>query len=868
MNSRRRLIYIQRLFDILLLYVNSIGIMGALLEVLEVPWGSADRMLFWAVLFCFCITAVFFWNGEEWKRLFKRSGICAGVYLFLILVFNKEVWGGFFLGLRGAVENLNERYQFHLTWPDSLKILREAGWERGSEEWIILFAVLMIILPFIMLAGLMLTRGRIIWLLLGNLLWFTAACTCDIFPDFFYLVFCILGAVAVLVRREFGENCGAGLAAVAWVLALSGVALGLTYFYLMPVMDEKYEEGYDDRIQFYKMVNDEWIPWVWDKVSGFGVGSGTDVTGTLNRRDPFAYTAEDIYQVTVDGVPEGVLYLKGFVGADYGKKEWSARSDRDLEEYYEKAGFQLPKDYSLLPSISYEAVGRMQENQSTEHIQIEELANRGSYSVYPYGALLTEDYRVHADGSVVRKDREYGFLYRYLGGLGGTGILAGKWDTLERQYRKYVHDSFLEYPQDLEHLAEALDKADIRTDSVYHCAADIMTFLDRHAVYELDAGKNPSGTDFVEYFLFESHEGYCVHFASSAVLALRYFGIPARYATGYVVSPCDFKAAEKGTYTAVVTSKQAHAWAEIYLDGIGWVPVEMTPGAVAVEGDNRAEQLAGIGELTGEGHVQPPSVRQEGEALPPEILEPTPSPKEEQSSEPGSDSEAEEPGEEPEESTEEKSEETPKLGPQEASEEMPEDKEPGEEAKEKESDEESEEKKSESEPEEAPDKGDEKGTASGKGLIVVLEVLAAISLPSALLLLGKYMHNRAVLRWQRNLREAGARRQVLLLYQNLRKVLGLAGCPEYLEVDGEAFWRRLEKLFPRTEGEAEEFQMKYLMLCSVLEKASFSLREPSWEQVGSVIQVHDELVWEAYEKLPLYKKPLFILRGCHRSAQQ
>jgi hypothetical protein len=83
----------------------------------------------------------------------------------------------------------------------------------------------------------------------------------------------------------------------------------------------------------------------------------------------------------------------------------------------------------------------------------------------------------------------------------------------------------------------------------------------------------------VEYFLSESHVGYCQHFASAGVLLLRQMGIPARYASGYIVkSGSFFKNADGDGYTAVVTDRAAHAWAEIYLEDIGWVPVEMTPG--------------------------------------------------------------------------------------------------------------------------------------------------------------------------------------------------------------------------------------------------------------------------------------------------
>ena len=93
-----------------------------------------------------------------------------------------------------------------------------------------------------------------------------------------------------------------------------------------------------------------------------------------------------------------------------------------------------------------------------------------------------------------------------------------------------------------------------------------------------EPGLFPVNEDPVEYFLFESQEGYCQHYASAAVLMYRLYGIPARYATGYVVLPDAFSARGE-EYVAEVTDVSAHAWPEIYLENYGWVPVEVTPSS-------------------------------------------------------------------------------------------------------------------------------------------------------------------------------------------------------------------------------------------------------------------------------------------------
>ena len=105
----------------------------------------------------------------------------------------------------------------------------------------------------------------------------------------------------------------------------------------------------------------------------------------------------------------------------------------------------------------------------------------------------------------------------------------------------------------------------------------ILSVLQSSAVYTRTPGLFPLNEDPVEYFLFEGQAGYCQHFASAAVLMYRLYGIPARYATGYAVSPSDFTRQEDGSYLAVVTDESAHAWPEIFATDYGWVPIEVTP---------------------------------------------------------------------------------------------------------------------------------------------------------------------------------------------------------------------------------------------------------------------------------------------------
>ncbi len=94
----------------------------------------------------------------------------------------------------------------------------------------------------------------------------------------------------------------------------------------------------------------------------------------------------------------------------------------------------------------------------------------------------------------------------------------------------------------------------------------------RQYKYNMNPAQGTS-ENFVDAFLFETGEGYCIHFASAMVELLRLDGIPARFVQGYGYQ---FKGNKQGTKT--IMGSNAHAWAEAYIDGIGWIPFEPTAG--------------------------------------------------------------------------------------------------------------------------------------------------------------------------------------------------------------------------------------------------------------------------------------------------
>ena len=81
--------------------------------------------------------------------------------------------------------------------------------------------------------------------------------------------------------------------------------------------------------------------------------------------------------------------------------------------------------------------------------------------------------------------------------------------------------------------------------------------------------------DYLDYFIFENPNGYCSYFSTAFVLMARAEGIPARHVQGYRI-PVE----QLGMTT--VTSDMAHAWPEAYIEGVGWIAFEPTPGYKSV----------------------------------------------------------------------------------------------------------------------------------------------------------------------------------------------------------------------------------------------------------------------------------------------
>lgn len=147
---------------------------------------------------------------------------------------------------------------------------------------------------------------------------------------------------------------------------------------------------------------------------------------------------------------------------------------------------------------------------------------------------------------------------------------------IERRYRDFVYSNYLYLPTNIFSRIEKLASyITYNENNRFQKVIAIQNYLSQNYEYNLNPPQSDNKKeDFVEYFLFDSKEGYCTYYATAMVLMLRTLGVPARYVEGYLVQGDGIM--ENNMCKRVVTDSNAHAWPEVYFDSVGWLPFEPT----------------------------------------------------------------------------------------------------------------------------------------------------------------------------------------------------------------------------------------------------------------------------------------------------
>ena len=275
---------------------------------------------------------------------------------------------------------------------------------------------------------------------------------------------------------------------------------------------------------------------------------------TLDLTVTFDYSKlyEEAFRVRAE--TSGSLYFRGKSYGDYAGSRWESAVENNHGQALSYAAQTIAANTSA--------------HQSVFHLDTDKI-----YDILylPYFSISApgSDVSVTADG-INSYSGEYhlpDFDLSYLQTLGLPSSLVDE----ELQYRQYVHSYYTRLPEVTRAVMTELCSAQGFDRNSSGLIWHIAEFVRSQGEYDVDVAPYPSD-DYASYFLLNSHRGYCIHFATAAAVLFRCLDIPARVCEGYLVNT------EPGS-TIVVRGTDAHAWVEVYLDGIGWIPVEVTASA-------------------------------------------------------------------------------------------------------------------------------------------------------------------------------------------------------------------------------------------------------------------------------------------------
>ena len=189
-------------------------------------------------------------------------------------------------------------------------------------------------------------------------------------------------------------------------------------------------------------------------------------------------------------------------------------------------------------------------------------------AVLPYYAVIGDGIEISGTAyKNIGKGEKYEAYYIDEGKL----PTSGDYLKYEAEYRDYVWKTYLELDDETEaYMKKFIEKRGFDPDDPF-VIEKVANYMRTSKKY--DENFDPSlekEKNIPVAFLRNYESGVCRHFAASATMVYRALGIPARYTVGFV---SDVVA---NTWTTV-RGAQAHAWVEIYVDGFGWKPVDVTP---------------------------------------------------------------------------------------------------------------------------------------------------------------------------------------------------------------------------------------------------------------------------------------------------
>lgn len=308
----------------------------------------------------------------------------------------------------------------------------------------------------------------------------------------------------------------------------------------------------------------------------------------LSNAGPLHFNGRTMLRVQSE--VRGKLYLRGHAAGTYTGSGWEPLAEDAYLPLFQAEGDDPLLGYQPLNFPSLTNPG------SPYHPITVEVVNAPGGCVYtPYQLVTTPEQVRGAQfvyDSYLARDRSiqtHTVYYKPDGLLDGTFTpLTGQAAQAEQIYRNFARQNYssiseadretiLGWLYRITHENPALFAVEPEDSNLPQPVRDLVFLvqffqacLSSTTTYSQDTPRTPEEADFLDYFLNESKQGYCMHYATFSTLLFRMFGYPARYVSGYMT---DIPTSGR----VDVLDSAAHAWTEVYLDGYGWYPVDLTP---------------------------------------------------------------------------------------------------------------------------------------------------------------------------------------------------------------------------------------------------------------------------------------------------
>lgn len=545
-----------------------------------------------------------------------------------------HIKNGFFLLENAVIARASKYYGF-----EAFRFVADYTREEKDLTIIIIF----ILIPATGIIAYSLLRGRLTWLaytvmIIPVVVSFAMGITPpEVQMVVYILVFLFLSVsngllqVADYSHNKSGKFQQSMIHRIGIKSALVICLLSLLLFFALKLIisSEQYEKYNRDKIYETKIkiqnrmmkisledVSEKFADVKWRISSGRLASSGGLNFGELGRVDKVVYdnTEHLLVKAPLSSVSEGI-YLKGYVGSIYTGDSWKTHTGEIIDSYEDIMDGITGEDFE--PAIGSSIF--------IDHYPYRFYAKKGRYTVTylkadnrfiyaPYFSLFTDKDKVRFEYDLAIMAEEeikvgtYDYFYNLEDGINENfkKIFINpflSWDVFstenlidyikyEEKYRSFVYETYTRLPENgLERLKKDFSReaVDRNAENLIDAIAYIKKYLYDNTRYTLAPGRLPGDKDFVEYFLYESKLGYCSHYASAGVLMLRAMGYPARYVEGYAVNRSDLMNSssiypgeadvDDSIVEITVKDSNAHAWAEVYIDGFGWIPIEFTVGS-------------------------------------------------------------------------------------------------------------------------------------------------------------------------------------------------------------------------------------------------------------------------------------------------